>query len=134
MIPSTAGFLPQDFQITEQPDQTYRMLSENTSVQGTVGGKDAVNQAVFRILQTERYQYVIYPWWYGIETMDLYGEPAGWVCMELERRIAEALLVDDRITGVTDFKHDTGTKGVIHTAFTVHTIYGDIIAEREVMI
>lgn len=134
MIPSTAGFLPQDFQIMEQPDRTYRMLPEKAVIQGEADGRDAVRQAVFRILQTERYQYVIYPWWYGIETLDLYGEPAGWVCMELERRITEALLVDDRITGVADFEHDTGTKGVIHTAFTVHTQYGDIKAEREVKV
>ena len=104
---------------------------ENNCVRGYVDGREAVKQAIFRILQTERYQYIIYPWWYGIETLDLYGEPIGWVCAELERRIEEALLVDSRITDVTDFEHDTSVKGVIHTTFTVHTVYGDVSSEKE---
>lgn len=134
MIPSTGGFLAQDFTIVKQPGLTYRMDLDGDCVRGHVDGREALRQAIFRILQTERYQYVIYPWWYGIETIDLYGEPAAWVCAELERRITEALLVDDRITEVTDFAHDTGVKGTVHTTFTVHTIYGKITAEREVNI
>lgn len=80
------------------------------------------------------YQYIIYPWYYGIETLDLYGEPVTWVCPELERRISEALAVDERITGVTDFEFDLTVKGVVHAYFTVKTIYGDIKAEKGVKI
>lgn len=134
MIPSTTGFLSQDLEIEEQPSLTYKMDLDSDSVRGYVDGREAVKQAVFRILQTERYQYLIYPWWYGIETLDLYGEPVGWVCAELERRISEALLTDSRIISVSDFEHDTSVKGVIHTTFTTHTIYGDILSEREVSI
>lgn len=134
MIPSTVGFLDQDFEIEEQPSQTYRMDLDGDSVRGMVDESEAVKQAIFRILMTERYQYVIYPWWYGIETLDLYGEPVTWVCPELERRITEALLVDTRIISVTDFEHDTSIRGVVHTTFTANTIYGDIQAEREVNI
>ena len=132
MIPSTVGFLDQNFEIETQPSLTYKM-NEN-SVRGLVDEKDAMRQAIFRILQTERYQYVIYPWYYGIETMDLYGEPVTWVCPELERRISEALVVDDRITGVTDFEFDLESKGVVHACFTVKTIYGDIKADKGVKI
>ncbi len=132
MIPSTVGFLNQDFEIAEQPSQTYKMDLEGNSVRGFTDNRDAVKQAVFRILNTERYQYIIYPWWYGIETLDLYGKRVTYVCPELERRITEALLVDTRIRNVTDFEHDLSTKGVVHTSFTVHTIYGDVKAEKEV--
>lgn len=134
MIPSTGIFLSQDFAVVRQPGLTYKMDLDGDRVRGLADGSEALRQAVFRILQTERYQYVIYPWWYGIETVDLYGEPVNWVCAELERRIAEALLVDDRIVEVTDFVHDTSVKGTVHTTFTVHTIYGRITAEREVNI
>lgn len=102
------------------------------SIRGYCDGLDAMKQAVFRILNTERYQYIIYSWNYGIETLDLYGQPVTYVCPELERRIEEALLVDSRITSVTDFEHDVSVKKVVHTTFTVHTIYGDIAAEKEV--
>ena len=74
----------------------------------------------------------MYSWNYGIELLDLFGEPVTYVCPELERRITEALLVDTRIRSVTDFEHDLSTKGVVHTSFTVHTIYGDVKAEKEV--
>lgn len=132
MIPSTAGFLEEDFEIEEQPDYTYKMNLDGNMVRGFVDNLEAIKQAVFRILNTERYQYIIYPWWYGIETIDLYGEPATYVCPELERRITEALTTDTRITDVTDFEFDLAAKGVIHTSFTVKTIYGEIKAERTV--
>lgn len=134
MIPSTTGFLSQGLEIEEKPSLTYKMDLYGDSVRGYADGREAMKQAIFRILQTERYQYLIYPWWYGIETLDLYGEPVGWVCAELEGRITEALLMDSRITSVTDFEHDTSVKGVIHTTFTTHTIYGDILSEKEVSI
>ena len=85
-------------------------------------------------VNTVGHQYIIYPWYYGIETLDLYGEPVTWVCPELERRISEALAVDERITGVTDFEFDLTVKGVVHAYFTVNTIYGDIKAEKGVKI
>lgn len=134
MIPSAAGFLGRDFAVVELPGLTYRADPEGEAVRGYVDGLGAVRQAVFRILQTERYQYAIYPWWYGIETSDLYGQPVNWVCAELERRIGEALLMDSRITGVTDFEFDTSVKGVVCAAFTVHTVYGDFVAGREVQV
>ncbi|MFR4963999.1 MAG: DUF2634 domain-containing protein [Streptococcus sp.] len=134
MIPSTVGFLELDFEIEEQPSQTYKMDLDGDSVRGFVDDQEAMKQTIFRILSTERYQYIIYPWYYGIETLDLYGEPVTYVCPELERRITEALLVDTRISSVTDFEHDLSVKGVVHTAFTVHTIYGEIRAEKGVNI
>lgn len=134
MIPSTSGFLNQDFEIKEQPSLTYKIDLEGDSVRGLVDKQEAMRQTIFRVLNTERYQYIIYPWWYGIETMDLRGNPANWVCAELERRIKEALLVDSRINSVIDFQFDFTEKGVIRTTFTVNTAYGEIKAEKGVNI
>lgn len=134
MIPSTSGYLEYDFEIEEQPTKVYKMDLEGNSIRGFTDKLEAMKQAVFRILSTERYAYIIYPWWYGIETIDLYGMPVTWVCPELERRITEALLMDSRISAVTNFEHDISRKGVVHTSFTVKTIYGDLNAEREVSI
>ena len=134
MIPSTVGFLAQDFEIEEQPSLTYKMDLNGDSVRGFVDEQEARKQAIFRILNTERYQFIIYPWYYGIETIDLYGEPVTYVCPELERRITEALLIDTRIISVTDFEFDLEVKGVVHTMFTVNTIYGEIKADKGVNI
>lgn len=134
MIPATGGFLEHDFDVSEQPDMTYRMIIQDEEVSGFADGIEAVKQSVFRMLNTERYKYVIYPWWYGIETMDLYGEPVTYVCPELERRVREALAVDARVLDVTDFEYDLGTKGVVHASFTVRTVYGEIRADKEVKV
>lgn len=132
MIPSTTGFLEQDFEITEQPTKTYRMNLQTNRIRGYVDGQEAMKQAIYKILQTERYQYIMYSWNYGIETLDLYGEPVSYVCPELERRISEALLWDERIQGVDNFEFNISKKGVIHVTFTAHTTFGDVQAEKVV--
>lgn len=132
MIPSITGFLEQDFELEEQPTYTYKMNLDTGSIRGYTDGLDAMKQAIFKILQTERYQYIMYSWNYGIETLDLYGEPISYVCPELERRITEALLWDERIESVDNFEFDLPQKGVVHVSFTAHTIFGHVEAERTV--
>lgn len=132
MIPSTTGYLEQDFEIVEQPTLTYRMDFQTKNIRGYTDEQEAMQQAIYKILLTERYAYPIYSWNYGIETLDLYGEPVSWVCPELERRIREALLYDTRITAVTNFQFDFSVKRSVHCSFTVHTVFGDIEAERTV--
>ena len=136
MLPSITGYLDEDIETEREPSKNYKMdLSEGgDSVRGFCDELEAMKQTVFRILQTERYAFIIYSWDYGIETMDLYGMPVNYVCPELERRIEEALMMDDRITEVGDFEFDLSQKGVVHTSFRVTTIYGDLDAEREVNI
>ena len=55
MIPSTVGFLDQDFEIETQPSLTYKMDLDGDSVRGLVDEQDAMKQMIFRTLQTERY-------------------------------------------------------------------------------
>lgn len=133
MIPSNATLLNVSFDFVEQPTKTYKMdLDTGKNIRGYVDGLDAMKQAIFKILNTERYQYIIYSWNYGIELKDLFGMPISYVVPELERRIVEALTADSRITSVTDFSFDTPKPGVLHTAFTAHTIFGDVKAEKAV--
>ena len=130
MIPAVTGFLKEDFEIEEQPDKTYKM--QETILRGKIEGKEAVRQAVYKILNTERYQYPEYSWDYGIELVDLYGEPFSYVCPELERRITEALTWDTRIQSADNFTFEQKAGGRILVTFTVHTVYGDIDTEQEV--
>lgn len=132
MIPSTTAFLEQDFEITEQPTHTYKMNFESNLIRGYTDGQEAMKQAIYKILNTERYQYVMYSWNYGIELLDLYGEPVSYVCPELERRITEALTWDDRIQTVDNFEFNISKKGEILVTFTAHTVFGDVVAEKVV--
>ena len=108
MIPKSNIILRNDnIKITQQPTKTYQMDFENERVIGNVEGLEAMKQAIFKILNTERYQYLVYSWNYGSEFQDLFGMPVTYVCPELERRITEALMWDKRIKEVTDFSFDT---------------------------
>ncbi|MGO0862332.1 DUF2634 domain-containing protein, partial [Clostridioides difficile] len=88
---------------------------------------------IFLILNTERYQHLIYSWHYGVELNDLIGEPVSYVIPELERRIKEALIQDDRIENVDNFEFQN-VKGKLHCNFVVHTKYGNLNAEKVVSV
>lgn len=120
--------IPNDFKIVEEPSYTYKMVlstrdNELTTIAGYVDDINAVKQAVYKILNTERFTYPIYSWNYGIELADLFGQPIPWVYPELERRITEALVWDDRINSVTDFEFES-FRNDVHAKFTVNSIYG----------
>ena len=138
MIPSTNTVLTDDIEIVALPSVQHRMIrskAENGTDNRIIGECDrleAVKQAVYKILNTERYEHAIYSWDYGIELMDLFGESISYVEPELERRITEALLMDDRITDVDEFEFDIPKKGCVHVTFTVHTVFGDYSEEKVV--
>lgn len=110
---------------------TWKINEERAEVRGTVDELEAMQQAVNKILQTERYRYVIYDWNYGVEMEDLYGKNVSYVIPELKKRIEDALLADDRVTAVTDFSFRQ-EKGSVTAECMVHTIFGEMKAERTV--
>ena len=132
MIPSTNTILSQDLEVETLPSKNYKMQIEHDVINGFCDELEAMKQVVFKILNTERYQYIIYSWNYGIELLDLYGEPVTYVCPELERRITEALVQDDRIDSVDSFVFGVTEKRTVKVTFTVHTIFGGIEAEKVV--
>ncbi len=132
MIPGMTAFLQQDFKIEKQPTHTYKMNLESKSIRGYTDNQEAMKQAIYKILNTQRYQYVMYSWNYGVELLDLYGEPLSYVCPELERRITEALTWDDRIQSVDNFEFDISKKGKICVTFIAHTVFGDVVAKKVV--
>jgi hypothetical protein len=134
MIPSGNAVLTTELNVVTQPSKQHRMDLDRNLIRGTCDGLEAVKQSIYKILNTERYAYLIYSWNYGIELIDLYGNPPMYVCPELERRVKEALFQDDRITGVDNFEFDISKKGVVSVKFTVHTLFGDLNEEMAVNI
>ena len=132
MIPTTNDILTTDLSVERQPSKNYRMDIERDTVIGHCDGLEAMKQVIYKILNTERYQYIIYSWNYGIELLDLYGKSVTYVCSELPRRITEALMQDDRILSVDEFNFDTTQKRTVLVSFTVHTIFGDVDTEKVV--
>ena len=117
------------------PSKTYRMNIEEETVSGIITEDlEAVRQAVYKILNTERYKHVIYSSDYGVELTDLFGKPMPYVIPEIPRRIEEALLVDDRITKVDSFDLQYDKQGNVNCYFVVHSIFGNIEMERSVKV
>jgi len=133
MLPAVNDDLQKDFEIEEETSHTYKLNLDNSTIARYVDDLEAMKQAIYLILNIERYEYLIYSWNYGIELNDLYGQPIPFVLPELKRRITEALVQDSRILGVDNFSFETN-KGKVHATFTVHTIFGDVEAERVVTI
>lgn len=132
MIPSNNTVLTMDLNVTRQPSKQHRMILDKDRILGTCDTLEGVKQTIYKILNTERYNYLIYSWNYGIELSDLFGKHPTYVCPEIERRVKEALLQDDRITGADSFEFDISKKGVVSVTFTVHTLFGDVDEEMKV--
>ena len=132
MIPSTNNILSYDLEMETEPSVNYKMNIKQDIINGTIDELEAMKQVIYKILNTERYQYIIYSWNYGIELMDLFGMPVIYVIPELERRITEALIQDERIESVDDFEFDSSEKRTVKASFTVHTIFGDVQTEKVV--
>lgn len=116
--------------------RTYKILiseseSDANRIIGFVDDLDAIKQTIFLILSTERYAYLIYSWDYGVELVDLIGQPLSYIMSELPVRISDALLQDNRIESVDNFEFEVHGKK-LHTTFTVITTVGEIETELEV--
>ena len=126
MIPSTNTILSTNLKVKTQPSKNYKMYTELNTISGVCDKLEAIHQVIYKILNTERYQYIIYSWNYGIELLDLFGEPVSFVLPELQRRITEALVQDDRINSFDNFEFDLTEKRTVKVTFTVHTIFGEL--------
>lgn len=127
-------------QVIEPTSNTYRLdYTQNTGglhvdletsrIQRDIDGLAAMEQMIYKKVYTERYEYIIYGWNYGIELRDLFGLPQTFVRAELPRRIREALLPDDRIINIHSFNfvnRRAENKNLVDIGYTVVTIYGDI--------
>lgn len=133
MATPTGTIIPSSLEIVEeqQPSLTFGIDFDRGRVIGMVDGLDAVKQAVFLILQTERYRHLIYTPDYGCELEGLVGRDPLFVQSEIKRRIREALMQDDRIEDVTNFSIQfDGDSALVR--FTVVSAFGSFEVAQEV--
>ena len=103
------------FAVETQPSYTHKLDIDRNRVRGMTDERDAVLQAVYLILNVERYAFPIYSRNYGSELSDLIGKPKDYALSEIKRR----------------WEFETGRNWVT-ARFTVRTIYGDVSAQKEV--
>lgn len=133
MIPKVEYELGDDYEVEVIPSLTYKINTNKKRILGKCDNLEAIKQAVYLMLNIERYRYVIYSSNYGVELLDLIGKPIPYVLPELKRRITECLTQDDRITSVDSFEFETSKK-TVHCTFTVHSNLGSFESESVVNI
>ena len=108
--------------LKSQPTLTYSI-----STGGKIDNEEAIRQAIYHILMTERYSNPIYDHDYGIELNQYIGKDINYIRASIERTLREALLQDDRIQNVVVNrveKSDVEVNSYI-IEFTVYTSYGN---------
>ena len=81
MLPDGGKALKRLEDTPKQPSRNYRMLIESSRIFGVCDGREAMEQVIYKILNTERYRYVVYSWNYGIELLWAVFGMLEWSCM-----------------------------------------------------
>jgi hypothetical protein len=129
MIPK--GLIDVELTIQDTIEQTRTYKLSETNIQGFTDDLGALEQYIYKVLSTEKYEFPIYSFNFGIELESLIGRDPAYVKVELKRRIKNCLLQDSRITSVENFKFTiTGDEALC--TFDVVSIYGEIEITKEV--
>lgn len=118
----------------QKPSLTWKLDLSSNRVKGMIDDKDAILQAVEKILLTERYAYRIYSWNYGAELQFYIGKDTDFVLADAERTIREALLQDDRILDIQDFSTKQVDLNSVSVSFTVVSVAGSFNYKKEVQV
>ena len=127
--------IPQNSQISDfnntMTSKTYFVDWNNGTITSMCDGEDALKQAIYKILNTEKFQNVIYSHNYGCQLIELFGKSSERVCMDLKNNISEALLQDDRISKVDGFEFKIN-KNTVTVSFYVYSNNTNIFFVKEV--
>ena len=124
------GNLP-EVTFQQQPGRTWYIDKTTNRIRGECDDWLAVRQAVEIILNVERFRWQIYRPYSGMQWEGLIGQDPGYVASELQRRITEALTMDDRVRGISNFKY-TVTGDQLSASLTVNTVFGEYETSVEV--
>lgn len=117
----------QDVTSVRQPSLGWGVDFDKQRITGFVDTTEAVKQAIYLILTTERYSKPIYTWNYGTETNDLYQQNKYIIIPQLQKRVYEALYQDDRITDISNFKAEAAKDGKYTVSLDVSTVYNETV-------
>lgn len=123
VLPQSAVDLTNGVEFVQQPSKTWYINRGTGRIQGEIDGLAAVTQAVDVLLNVERFRWQIYRTYSGVQWEGLIGQDPGYVASELQRRITQALTMDDRVRGISNFSYSTNGN-TLTASFTVNTVYG----------
>ena len=117
---------------TRPTTRTYKMDLQKKRIIGMTDDEEALMQSIWKMLLTERFKHLIYSDDYGSEIMaramdtELTQE---FLESDIPDLVEDALLIDDRITGISEVTWEWIGRDSVHLSFTAYTIYGDLEVE-----
>lgn len=112
------------------PSYTYGVDFINGRVVKMIDGTDAMEQAIYKALRTDRFSQEIYHESYGSDVHDLNGTSLAVSAVMIEQYVIDCLLQDNRITDVRDFEVTQGDDiDSVVVSFTVETTEGEVTSE-----
>jgi Protein of unknown function (DUF2634). len=119
-----------DIEEVTLPTRTY--LVQNGRITSLTDGREAMRQAIEKIMVTPRFSV---PWLsssYGHDLDDLIGKSQEYATAEIKRMITEALTSDDRVTSVEVATPVVIDKNTLSVTVSVVTLYGTVESTTEV--
>lgn len=127
ITPQIENQMQTDIQVVELPSKTYKM--DEYRISGFVDGKEAVKQAVYHILNVERYSSLIYDDSYGVELEQYIGQSLDYIEVTIEDTLKEALTIDSRIIDVKLTNIQQLDSDILLINFDVISVFGNIQME-----
>ena len=127
-LPSKTYKLNNNVLTTYEEDGQLKNI-EADRIKGYTDGLEAIQQAIYHILNTERYAYLIYDKNYGVELEQYIGKDINYIKTTIGSTLNEALTHDLRIYSVEVNSVEPSNRDYVLINFTAHTIYGDLVLE-----
>ncbi len=118
-------------EVTTLPSKTYK--DRDDKIIGKTDSLNAVIQTIKHILNKERYAYVIYDDWYGMELEKYKGQSFEYLQAQIANDLTEALMQDDRITSVEVTTIEKVGIDSAHVVFNVYSTEG-VIENQEMTV
>lgn len=131
MIPSNRNLIVTQIGQNEVT-RTYKVDSHNKRIIGTTDGQPAIEQAILKNFDTERFAYVIYSKNYGIELEKYIGKDYDFIRSDLQRAIEECLLVDARIYSINNLQFTQEGLDYMSITMDIETEQGVLTTTLEV--
>jgi hypothetical protein len=112
--------------------RTYKVDSYNKRIIGTTDGQPAIEQAILKNFDTERFAYIIYSKNYGIELEKYIGKDYDFIRSDLQRAIEECLLVDARIYSINNLQFTQEGLDYMSITMDIETEQGVLTTTLEV--
>lgn len=137
MIPNTR--VPQEqfeklldtYENKKYSNKDFRLVGNR--IKGYVDNDDALAQAIYFILSTERYQYISISDNVGVEFWDLYGESGPTTELALASTIKEAILADTRVQEITSFEVERAERNTFKVTVEVLSSIGETVTVEKVV-